>query len=281
MVNNKNNSNLKFPLKGKHLIMLAPSFVVDFPYPQIIGQLKELGFDKIVELTFGAKMINREYHTLLENSNQLSISTVCPGIVETIKEKFPQYNKNLIPVVSPMIAMARVCKKFYPKHKIVFLSPCNFKKSEAKKSRIIDYVIDYKELDEILKKRKIFPKNYEFRFDKFYNDYTKIYPLAGGLSKTTRLKGIVKKNEVKIIDGINKVSKFLQKPDKNIKFLDCNFCLGGCIGGPCIVSQDKINKRRKKVLDYFAVAQREDISESKLGLVENAKGINFRLKSFK
>lgn len=261
--------------------MLAPSFVVDFSYPQIIGQLKELGFDKIVELTFGAKMVNREYHTFLENSNELVISSVCPGIVETIREKFPQYKKNLIQVVSPMIAMARVCKKFYPKHKIVFLSPCNFKKIEARKSGIIDYVIDYKELKEILKKEKISPKNYEFRFDKFYNDYTKIYPLAGGLSKTTRLKGIVKKNEVKIIDGINKVSKFLQKPDKNVKFLDCNFCLGGCIGGPCIVSQDKINKRREKVLNYFAVSQKEEIPKFRIGLVEKAKGINFRLKSFK
>jgi iron only hydrogenase large subunit-like protein len=278
---NKKKSNLRFPLKGKYLIMLAPSFVVDFSYPQIIGQLKELGFDKIVELTFGAKMVNREYHELLENSNELVISSVCPGIVETIKEKFPRYKKNLISVVSPMIAMSRVCKKFYPKHKIVFLSPCNFKKLEAKNSGIIDYVIDYKELNEILKKEKISSKNYEFRFDKFYNDYTKIYPLAGGLSKTAHLKGILKKNEIKIIDGINKVSKFLQKPEKGIKFFDCNFCVGGCIGGPCIVSQENINKRRKKVLDYFDIAQREEIPKFRIGLVEKAKGINFKLKSFK
>ena len=261
--------------------MLAPSFVVDFSYPQIIGQLKELGFDKIVELTFGAKMVNREYHKILENSNKLVISSVCPGIVETIKEKFPKYKNNLITVVSPMIAMAKVCKKFYPKHKIVFISPCNFKKIEAKKSGLIDYVIDYKELKEILKKKKIPIKNYDFRFDKFYNDYTKIYPLAGGLSKTAHLKGILKKEEIKVMDGINKVSKFLKKPEKNIKFFDCNFCLGGCIGGPCINSQESISRRRKKVLDYFAVAQKEEIPRFRKGLVRTAKGINFRLKSFK
>jgi iron only hydrogenase large subunit-like protein len=279
MVEQKN--NLKFPLRGKYVIMLAPSFVVDFTYPHIIGQLKELGFDKIVELTFGAKMINREYHTILENSNGLIISSVCPGIVEIIKEKFPQYRENLIKVVSPMIAMAKVCKKTYPKHKIVFLSPCNFKKSEAKNSGIIDYVIDYQELKKILDDRKIIPKNYDFRFDKFYNDYTKIYPLAGGLSKTAHLKGILKKEEIKFIDGISKVSKFLEKPEKNIKFFDCNFCVGGCIGGPCINFKENISKRRKKVLDYLAVARGEDISDAKLGLVEKAKGINFRLKSFK
>lgn len=277
---NKNN-NLKFPLRGKYVLMVAPSFVVDFSYPHIIGQLKELGFDRVVELTFGAKMVNREYHNILENSNKLVISSVCPGIVETINNKFPQYKKNLIQVVSPMIAMAKICKKIYPKHKIVFLSPCNFKKTEAKKSGIVDYVIDYRELRQVLNEKKIFSKNYDFRFDKFYNDYTKIYPIAGGLSKTAHLKGILKKNEVKIIDGINNVSRFLEKPDKKIKFLDCNFCAGSCIGGPCINSKESIDKKRKRVLDYFAVAQREEIPKFRKGLIEKAKGINFRLKSFK
>lgn len=275
------NNDLKFPLRGKYVLMLAPSFVVDFSYPQIIGQLKELGFDKVVELTFGAKMVNREYHKILKDSDKLVISSVCPGIVSTIKEKFPKYEKNLILVVSPMIAMAKICKKVYPRHKIVFLSPCNFKKIEAKKSGIIDYVLDYKELKNILDNKKIISKKYEFRFDKFYNDYTKIYPLAGGLSKTAHLKGILKKEEIKVIDSINYVSKFLKKPEKGIKFLDCNFCLGGCIGGPCINSQENLNKRKKKVLDYSAVAQKEEIPRFRKGIIEKAKGINFRLKSFK
>ena len=44
----KNAEELKFPLKGKYVAMLAPSFVVDFSYPKILSQLKSLGFDKIV-----------------------------------------------------------------------------------------------------------------------------------------------------------------------------------------------------------------------------------------
>jgi hypothetical protein len=49
---------LKFPLRGKYVAMLAPSFAVDFEYPSIISQLNQLGFDKIVEVTFGAKIVN-------------------------------------------------------------------------------------------------------------------------------------------------------------------------------------------------------------------------------
>lgn len=272
--------NLKFPLKGKYIAMLAPSFVVDFPYPSIISQLKELGFEKIVELTFGAKMVNREYHKLLENSNKMVISSVCPGIVDFIKNKFPKYKDNLILVDSPMIAMGKICKKTYPGYKTVFLSPCNFKKIEAENSKVVDYVIDYKELKDLFLKYKINPCDKEVYFNKFYNDYTKIYPLAGGLSKTAHLKGIVKKNEVKIIDGINEVAKFLEKPNKKIKFLDVNFCVGGCIGGPCINSKESIEARKKKVLDYLQLAHKEDIPNPRLGLIKRAKGINFNIKKF-
>ena len=278
----KNAEELKFPLKGKYVAMLAPSFVVDFSYPKIISQLKDLGFDKIVELTFGAKMINRDYHKKIESSKELIISSVCPGIVETVRAKFPQYKKNLIQTDSPMVAMAKICKKTYPFHKVVFVAPCNFKKTEAQNSKYVDYVMDYKELNELLKKfmRRLSKKNTDSMFDKFYNDYTKIYPLGGGLSKTVHLKGILKCDETKAIDGISEVLKFLDNPDKKIKFLDVTFCKGGCIGGPCINSKESLQNRKKRVLNYLKFSNKEDIPNTRLGLVKKAKDINFNIKKF-
>jgi iron only hydrogenase large subunit-like protein len=272
----KGAENLNFPLKEKCVAMLAPSFVVDFSYPKIIFQLKNLGFDKIVELTFGAKMINREYHKILEKSKGLVISSVCPGVVETIKSKYSTYKKNLIPVDSPMIAMAKICRKIYPQHKVVFISPCNFKKIEAENSDYVDYTIDYKELKNILDKfPKLNKKNSGITFDKFYNDYTKIYPIAGGLYKTAHLKNILKNDEAIILDGMDKVIKFLDNPDKKIKFLDVTFCRGGCIGGPCVNSKLPLMLRRKKVLDYLKIADKEKIPEKSKGIIKEAKGISF------
>jgi iron only hydrogenase large subunit-like protein len=275
----KSDGKLKFPLKGKYLVMLAPSFVVDFSYPRIILQLKDLGFDKVVELTFGAKMINRNYHEKLESSKELVISSVCPGIVETIKSKYPNYKKNLIFVDSPMVAMAKVCKKTYPNYKIVFISPCNFKKVEAQSSKEIDYVIDYRELQEILEENRLTRKRYEKKeifFDKFYNDYTKIYPLSGGLSKTANLKNVLKRGETKIIDGMDKVGKFLENPEKSIRFLDVTFCKGGCIGGPCITSKLPIFLRKKKVLNYFKLSEKEKIPIKRKGIIREAEGLSFK-----
>lgn len=263
--------------KEKLVAMIAPSFVAEFDYPDIVVMLKDLGIDQTVELTFGAKMINRDYHKTLKESKDLVIASVCPGIVETIKKTFPQYEKNLIKVDSPLIATGKICRKTFPKHKNVFISPCDFKKIEAENSKYIDYVVDYQQLKEIFKKYKIKKpsKKKKVLFDKFYNDYTKIYPLGGGLSKTAHLKGIIKEDELKVIDGIANVMEFLKNPDPKIKFLDVTFCVGGCIGGPRLTSKLTIEQRKQKVLDYMEFAKHEDIPEERKGLIKKAEGIDF------
>lgn len=264
--------------KTKVIAMLAPSFVAEFSYPEIVSQLKNLGFDKITELTFGAKMINRNYHEQLKNSKQLIITSVCPGIVSTIKTKYPQFEKNLARIDSPMIATAKIIKKFHPKHKTCFISPCFFKKIEAENSKFVDFVITYQDLHVLLSSLKpSHPSKDNFinSFDQFYNDYTKIYPLSGGLSKTSHLKGIIKPGQEKIIDGILKVEKFLKKPDKKVRFLDVTFCKGGCIGGPCVNNTLSIKQKKKRVLEYMKDSEHKKIPENRKGLIEKAKGIKF------
>jgi len=310
---NKNNlPQIEKELKNKNkmVAMLAPSFVAEFDYPAIIHQLRELGFEKVVELTFGAKMINRDYHKILEENKKtkkknLIISSVCPGIVETIKSKYPKLKKNLIVVDSPMIATAKICRKTFPKHKIVFISPCNFKKIEAAKSNYVDFVIDYEELHNLFEKNNInnkgkdhegrchnqenllilwsrkslifLEKNRRFflSWDKFYNDYTKIYPISGGLSKTAHLKGVIHKKEFVVIDGILNLEKFLKKPRKGIRFLDVTFCKGGCIGGPHLNKNTTLQERKERLMKYLEVAKKEDIPNKDLGIINKAKGIRF------
>jgi iron only hydrogenase large subunit-like protein len=272
----KSVGELSFPLKGKYVAMVAPSFVVDFSYPSIISRLKKLGFDKVVELTFGAKMINREYHKKLKNSKKMLISSACPGIVATIENRFPKYKKNLAKIDSPMIAMGKICKKYFPKHKIVFISPCDFKKIEAKNSKYVDYVIDYEELKDLFLKFKIKKSFFKRgKFDKFYNDYTKIYPLSGALAKTAHIKEVIHQNEWVSIDGVQEVIGFLEKPNEKIKFLDCLFCQGGCVGGSHANKSISLKKKVKKVKNYMNLAKKQDIPDNRKGLIKKAKGLKF------
>jgi len=274
----KNLEGLSFPLEGKYVAMIAPSFVANFSYPSLICRLKALGFDKVVELTFGAKMINREYHEILAGSNKLWISSACPGVVSTIENKMPQYKNNLVGVDSPMVAMAKICKKHFKEYKTVFISPCDFKKVEAEGSKYVDYVVDYDELESLFKKYKIGKSvsKETVMFDSFYNDYTKVFPLGGGLAKTAHLKNILKEDEFVCIDGIVELLKFLENPTKGVRFVDCLFCVGGCIGGPHTNKVLSVEAKKKRVLKYLVEAKREDIPEDRKGLVEKATGISFR-----
>jgi len=102
--------------------LLAPSFPVDFKYPEIILQLKQIGIKKVVELTYAAKLINKHYEEILKNNpEQQYICANCPTIVSLIENKYPELKENLINVASPMVIMNRYCKKDDKECKTIFI----------------------------------------------------------------------------------------------------------------------------------------------------------------
>ncbi|MDD4353677.1 MAG: [Fe-Fe] hydrogenase large subunit C-terminal domain-containing protein [Candidatus Nanoarchaeia archaeon] len=264
--------------KDKKFLMAAPSFPIDFNYSTFVALMKKLGFDNVSELTFGAKIVNHEYREYINahKDQEMFITSPCPSIVNLVKNKFPEYVKYLMPFDSPMIAMAKIIKHNYPKYKIVFLSPCFAKKLEAKNSGIIDATVTFKEMKEIIENEKIkAPKKKDY-FDKFYNEYTKIYPIDGGLAKTMNAKNIFKKSEMVSCSDCIKLEEIFEK-NKGKKFFDLLFCKGGCIGGPGILSKESTNLKKKKILDYKEYSEQE-VMGKKRGLNKHLEGIDFSAK---
>ncbi|MFA6255690.1 MAG: [Fe-Fe] hydrogenase large subunit C-terminal domain-containing protein [Candidatus Absconditabacterales bacterium] len=273
--------------KEKIVALLAPSFPVDFEYPQIILNLKMIGVQKVVELTYAAKLINMEYERILkENPDKRYICPNCPTIVKMIEVKYPELKEYIIDVASPMVVMDRFVKKQYgPEYKTLFIGPCFAKKMEAKQYGI-DYAITFKELQEIFDYRKennIPDCEFTFSvtedgtpdFDKFYNDYTKVYPLAGGVADSLHVKGILTRDQILVVDGPKNLDAGFQefKSNENIKFLDILACEGGCIGGPGMMSKEPIEARKQKVLDYKQYCKKDKIG-SKLGKFEYGEGLD-------
>lgn len=286
MVNKNDLADIEKVLENRTIrkvVMVAPSFLTDFKYPSIVNQLKKLGFDEVVEVTFGAKIVNREYHRLLKKSNELVISSTCPGVVEAIKNnpELKFFEKNLANIDSPMVAMGKVCKKIYPNYKIFFISPCHMKKVEANKSPFIDYVIDYMQLKVFFSDKGIEEDNTPTNFDKLYNDYTKIYPLSGGLSNTAKIHKILCKTEYEILDGWKEIYKLLidirdnPKKYKKLKFLDITFCEGSCIGGPSTNKHISIKKKRAIITKYMKDSLYEKIPEGKRGVFSKVSKLKF------
>lgn len=311
------------------ICLLAPSFPVDFAYPEIIMHLKMIGVQKVVELTYAAKLINMEYERILkENPDtlyhqknkwnegfldvrgipatwetgstnevkwwQISKAAVCkkyicpncPTIVKLIEVKYPELKEFIIDVGSPMVIMDRFVKKSYgPEYKTLFIGPCFAKKMEAKQYGI-DYAITFKELQNIFdhnKENAIAPKEFTYSvtedgtpdFDKFYNDYTKVYPLAWGVADSLHIKGIVDKSQILVVDGPTNLDVWFQefKNNPNIRFLDILSCAWWCIGGPGMISKEPLEVRKQKVLEYKEYCTKDKIW-SKLGKFEYSEGLD-------
>jgi iron only hydrogenase large subunit-like protein len=263
-------------LLGKYrtCFLIAPSFAIDFKFPNLIGMLKNLGADKITELTFGAKIVNEKYIEYIKNhpNQKYFIASPCPALVSLIKTQYKELTQYLVPVVSPFIAQTKIVKKVYPKHKIIFISPCKAKALiEAKEYKdIVDFVITYKELKQLFEEQGLKEKDFDNckeNFDSLILSKTKIYPISGGLASSSNIKNYFKENEILVSDGIKNIKNILDQIKNNsskYKFFDLLSCDGGCIGGPEINNKNLAKEEKKeKILKYKTQMDKEDVvSES-------------------
>ena len=262
--------------------MLAPTFVIDFKYPNIIGMLRHLGFREVTELTFGARMVNWAYANYIKEhpDQELFISSPCPTVVAMIQHQYPELVKYLMPIVSPMAAMAKVHKKFNPNGIVIFISPCWAKENiEAPKFKEIDAVITLKDLKQIFEQGGIKEEDFteDYYFDSLIREYTKIYPVSGGLASTSHIQKLFKEGEIFVTDGVENIKKAFEEfksGTSKVKFLDLLNCPGGCIGGPAINRQDlSIDQRKEIIFEYTHRSSQATMGEHE-GKVKDAKDID-------
>ncbi len=93
---------------GRKAALLAPSFPAEFhdvtDHQKVVGMIRALGFDYVVEVSFGADLVAHRYRNLISEAGAENyISSDCPAIVSFIRFYHPDLTANLIPVVSPMV----------------------------------------------------------------------------------------------------------------------------------------------------------------------------------
>jgi len=244
------------------IAMVAPSFVVDFDFPEIVWGLRRIGFSKVSEITNGARITNEQILSIiLEDKSKTWISSTCPGVVNFVKKNYPHLEENLLKAKSPMVNEGMFLKSKFKDSKIVFFSPCPLKKFEGLETKSIDLAFTFKDLNEIFEEKGVkFPPKSELvneKFDLFSDDETKIYPISGGLRETliSMSGGKLKKEDFIVVDGILNIKSILDEFDgekyKNYLLVDILFCEGGCINGPMIVQKKtSIEDRKSKVLEF-------------------------------
>ena len=266
-----------FENKEMVIASLAPSFVAafsDINPGQLFNALKSLGFTVVRETAEAAELVALEHAQLLKEGKESIITSSCPAVNALIYKYYPQHVSYLAPVVSPMVAHARLLKKeFEGQHpRVVFIGPCIAKKAEREEAEIadeVDIALTFDELKEWFIQENINLNQFPLESDDLTSiQWARAFPVEGGLLKTGDLDtGILSKESV-VITGIERCQRFLdnfEKEKEGLKIVEMMSCEGGCIDGPLLKSPLSLYQRRKKIIEF---AQQDANSETDQKIIE-------------
>lgn len=246
---------LKSP--GIKVASVAPSFVALFPeweQKRLPSALRRLGFDRVEETAIGAFHVAQESKNFIESHDRSHICTACPAIVNYVEHYESEKKDLLVPVVSPMIAHARLIKEQAPQAKVIFFGPCVAKKSEAEwpqNQGMVDCVLTFTELYQWLERAGVdLARMEESRFDGNPCGDARLFPLVGGMLRTATLSTDPLSEKVLSVSGFEEVQGALDGIAEQNRIVEPMFCPQGCINGPCLPDDRGVYRRRQDVLRY-------------------------------
>jgi signal transduction histidine kinase len=244
----------------------------------LVAMIRALGFDSVHEVALGADLVAQAYARMLEeNPDKRYITTPCPAVVSYVRKYHPRLVPYLAPLVSPMVAMARVLRREKGNDlKVVFMGPC-----VAKKRASIDFthyeieaVLTFAELRDMFAKRGIKPESFpgNDRFDPPYGGVGMVFPIAGGLVQTAEMKEDLLSGDVIIAEGrdefVDTIGEF-DESHSDTRLLDVLACQG-CYAGAGMSTDATMLQRRSRVSAY-ARNRLANFSEQELAEVQAAR----------
>ncbi|MFW5799142.1 MAG: [Fe-Fe] hydrogenase large subunit C-terminal domain-containing protein, partial [Planctomycetota bacterium] len=240
---------------------IAPSFPAEFPevdYRELVGMIRKLGFAAVHEVAFGADLVAHEYTRLLaENPDKRFIATSCPGVVGYVERYEPEMVDHLAPIVSPMVACARVMHRIHGDDaKVVFLGPCIAKKVESASANLpddVDEALTFVELRQMFVAAGITPESVEpVEFDGPYPNLGALFPITRGMLQAADIEEDLMSGNVVSAAGrqsfVEAIREFASG-DMEARLLEV-LCCDGCIMGAGMSSQAPLFSRRGKVSEY-------------------------------
>ena len=251
------NEAIQYLNSGNEVIaLLAPSFVAEFldigDYRKVVGMIKALGFGKVLEVAFGADIIAKTYQKFFNADNEKSyIASDCPAIVSYIENFHPELVNNLAPIVSPMVAAARIARKKYGEQsKIIFIGPCIAKKAESDE---VDCVLTFIELRKLLAEKGINELSVQpAEFDPPLARKGALFPVSRGLLETMEIQDSIYDGNIILAEGRTNFQDAIKEylagvlEKQHLEILCCE----GCIMGPGLTGERIHFARRTAVANY-------------------------------
>lgn len=254
------------------IAMPAPAlygqFKTDTTIHQITTGLTRLGFDTVYEVAKSAELVSLATRSYLKKRSNIKplISTSCPAVVRLIQVRFPGLLDHLVAMESPMELTAKMAKDEvqsrtgFPREVIgaFFISPCPAKVTAVKQP----VGTSHSDVDGVLSIAGL------------YGDLLKRLPppgQAGGVQAHSGLgvgwarsggenRAIAAESSL-AVDGIHNVITVLDEVERgrlrDITYLECLACVGGCVGGPLNVENPFVARVRiRQISEKLGMTER-------------------------
>ncbi len=240
--------------------IVAPSYPAEFTDCEtstLVAALRELGFTYVHEVGFGADLVAAEYTRLLDKDSERWVATTCPAVVSYARKYHPDLLDRLAPIVSPMLAAARVLHaKYGPDVRVAFVGPCIAKKGEAQYEQFqgeVDAALTFVELRALLEARGISlagrPAGEDDDFDPPHSGLGALFPITGGMLQAADLDEDLLTGDIVTADGranlADAITEF-EHGETEARLLDI-LCCEGCIMGAGFSCEEPVFKRRSDV----------------------------------
>ena len=228
-------------------LLIAPAFLANYPkaYGRVLGGLKRLGANRMINVSFGADITTWAYINYIQTHHFTGgISQPCPAVVDYIEKYIPELLPKLFPVHSPMMCAAIYAKKYmHIQDKLAFISPCIAKKKEITDPNTggyIQYNVTFQHLMEYMRKNDLFGADAS---DELEYGMGAIYPMPGGLKENVYWfcggEAFIRQ-----IEGEKHVYEFLEQYRERVKrnqelplMVDALNCAQGCLFGTAVESE--------------------------------------------
>jgi iron only hydrogenase large subunit-like protein len=247
----------------KTAALIDPSLASEFEditdYRKFVAMLRRLGFDRVHEVSFGVDLVAASYAKLFSRAEgKYYITANCPAMVKLIRKFKPELVPNLAPLVSPMIATAKVVKELYGSDiAIVEIGPCIDAKDESlqyDEGGLIESVLTFTELRELFDEMKIQERLVKLSdFDAPHGNWGALYPLPAGIIQAGGIKRDIVSSSVITASGKEEILEAIKDFDNHIDKIQHHFNLffcHGCLLGPGMQHHRERFKRRSLVRQY-------------------------------
>ncbi|MBK7214795.1 MAG: 4Fe-4S dicluster domain-containing protein [Bacteroidales bacterium] len=248
---------------SKVVAVVGPSISGEFDditdYRKFVRMILETGFDYVHESSFGVDLVAKKYNELLSNFlGKYYILANCPPIISLVEKYYPELIDNLAPIVTPMLASARVMRKLYgPDIKVVYIGPCIAAKEEALRfegESKVDSVLTFTELRKLFEEFNIKESNIEYsEFNEPLGYKGSLFPISNGILQASGLNEDILEGRTVTVDGREEVMNAIRQFDESIDFIKKHFNIfycEGCIMGPGTSPGGKKYKRHTLVTEY-------------------------------